>query len=90
MEHPDYILVNEFYNIKESGKKVKLLITDGQVLYGYPIIHYDVYEDEENGIEDGYGFSFKTAPESANVPWIRGLPSFGCDFYMLESFEVLD
>jgi len=86
----DTSLLDEFYNIKESGKKVKLLITDGQVLYGYPIIHYDVYEDEESGIEDGYGFRFKTAPESINVPWIRGFPTFGCDFCMLKSYEVLD
>jgi len=90
MEHPDYKLVREFYKIKESGKKVKLNLADGQVLYGYPNVHYDVYEDEENGIEDGMGFEFKTAQESTGVSWIRGLPIFGCDFCTLESFEVLD
>ena len=70
------------HTIKDAGKKVKLLIDDGQELYGYPIHH-----TEE---PDGIGFSFETAPESANVPWIRGLSSFTCGVSDMVSFEIVD
>jgi len=70
------------YKIKNAGKKVKLVIDDGQELYGYPIHHTEEL--------DGLGFSFETAPESANVSWIRGLPSFICGVIDMVSFEIVD
>jgi len=70
------------YKIKDAGKKVKLILVDGQELYGYP-----KYHTEE---DDGVGFNFVIATESKNVLWIRGLPSFDCAVSYIESFEVLD
>jgi hypothetical protein len=69
--------------IKEAGEKAVLTLDDGQVLYCYPEYACDP-ADGRVGID----FDFEAAPESADVPWIRGLPGFSVPLNMVVKVET--